>query len=281
VILAGDRVRGVRLAGGEELAARSVVAACDPVAALTRFVAPERLPERVAERVATIPSENGGTAYFTVHMAFSGRLTLSRLQALRDDDVDLRRTALLAGGFEDMVAAVDAATAGRLPDPFPVAALVPTGPDPTQAPDGQDTLYLWSGWAPREPAGGWERLAGSAAEALIEHAGHYYEGQRELEIGRFVEPWEVLAQRTRVPNGNPYYVDLLLSRSGPLRPALGLGGYATPIAGLFLTGGGTHPGPAVSGIPGRLAARKVLRALGGPRPRRATLPTSELQRVPA
>lgn len=71
----------------------------------------------------------------------------------------------------------------------------------------------------------------------------------------------MLEARTRVPNGNPYYVDLLLARSGPLRPALGLGGYRTPVPGLFLTGGGTHPGPSVSGIPGQLAARKALESI--------------------
>jgi phytoene dehydrogenase-like protein len=93
---------------------------------------------------------------------------------------------------------------------------------------------------------------------MIDHASVYYPNLPDIEIGRFVEPWPVLQQRTRVPNGNPYYVDLLFSRNGPMRPAIGLGGYTTPIEGLFLSGGGTHPGPSVSGIPGQIAARKVL-----------------------
>lgn len=276
VLVGGGRARGVRLAGGEELAARVVVSACDPRRTLSALVPGGLLTDRMAKRVAEIPSENRGAAYLTVHLAFSGRLNMARLQAKRRDGIDLRRTALLAGSFEEMTSAVDAATAGRFPDPMPIAALIPTGPDPSQAPEGQDTLYLWAGWAPRKPPEGWDALAPKAAQAMVDHAAIYYDGIADLELGRFVEPWPVLEQRTRVPAGNPYYVDLLFSRNGPMRPALGLGGYTTPIAGLYLTGGGTHPGPSVSGIPGQLTARKVLRTMpdlvAGRSPRVATEP---------
>jgi phytoene dehydrogenase-like protein len=258
VLMSGDRADGVRLASGEELHAPIVISAMDPRRTLHEMLPPGRLPDRLAKRVAEIPSENGGAAYLTVHMAFSGQLDYSRLEAKRADDLRLRNTALLCGSFEEMVAAVDAATNGRMPDPMPFAAVLPTGPDPSQAPAGQDTIYLWAGWAPRNPPEGWDALAASAGQAMVDQAARYIDGFAELEIGRFVEPWPVLRDRTRVPNGNPYYVDLLFARNGPARPALGLGGYTTPVDGLFLTGGGTHPGPSVSGVPGQLAARKVL-----------------------
>lgn len=259
VVTERGSARGVRLADGQELRATVVVSAMDPRRTLRELVGPELLPERLARRVEAIPSENGGASYLTVHLALSGRLDYSRLERRRRDDLELRNTALLCGSFEEMVAAVDAATSGRLPGPMPFAAVLPTGPDPSQAPEGMDTLYLWAGWAPRHPPEGWgEELTARAGQGMVDAAAQYIDGLAELELGRFVEPWPVLAERTRVPNGNPYYVDLLLARNGPLRPALGLGGYKTPIAGLFLTGGGTHPGPSVSGVPGQLAARKVL-----------------------
>jgi phytoene dehydrogenase-like protein len=260
--LAAGRAAGVALRSGETLSARVVISAMDPRRTLSELVPPGALPDRIARRVARIPSENGGAAYLTAHLALAGRLDLSRLQRRRGDDLDLRNTALLCGSFEEMVAAVDAATRGRLPDPMPFAALIPTGPDPSQAPAGQDTLYVWAGWAPRRPPEGWPALTERAGQALVDGAARYMDGIAELEVGRFVEPWTVLEERTRVPNGNPYYVDLVLSRNGPLRPALGLGGYATPVPGLFLTGGGTHPGPSVSGIPGQLTARTVLSMSG-------------------
>jgi phytoene dehydrogenase-like protein len=280
VTMTGDRATGVRLASGEEIAARVVISAMDPRRTLHEMVPAGRLPDRIAQRVEAIPSENGGAAYLTVHLAMSGRLDYSRMERLRNDDISLRNAALLAGSFEEMTAAVDAATSGRMPDPMPFAAVLPTGPDPSQAPDGQDTIYLWAGWAPRRPPDGWTpEFTARAGQTMVDEASRYIDGFAELEIGRFVEPWPVLQQRTRVPNGNPYYVDLLFARNGPLRPALGLGGYATPINGLFLTGGGTHPGPSVSGAPGQLAARKVLKTVKefrGRTPRAASPPAGRV-----
>jgi phytoene dehydrogenase-like protein len=143
---------------------------------------------------------------------------------------------------------------------MPTTSLIPSAMDPSQAPDGQDTLYAWSGWMPGNPHEGWEALAPRAAEATIDALSHYYDNIRELEIGRLVESPLDITRRTHVTNGQVWHVDLTLNRMGPLRPALGFGGYRTPIPGLYLTGGGTHPGPGVSGIPGQLAAQTILHA---------------------
>jgi phytoene dehydrogenase-like protein len=71
--------------------------------------------------------------------------------------------------------------------------------------------------------------------------------------------------------GNLTHVDMIMSRGGPYRPARGLGGYVTPIAGLYLTGAGTHPGGGITGAPGYMTAREYLRdskaAVGGARQR--------------
>jgi phytoene dehydrogenase-like protein len=42
------------------------------------------------------------------------------------------------------------------------------------------------------------------------------------------------------------------------RPARGLGGYTTPVAGLYLTAAASHPGGGVNGWPGRLGAPTAL-----------------------
>ncbi len=65
------------------------------------------------------------------------------------------------------------------------------------------------------------------------------------------------AERFRTPDGNVYHVDPTSTRFGPLRPALGLSSYRTPVEGLFVSGGGTHPSAGICGVPGQLAAREV------------------------
>ena len=44
------------------------------------------------------------------------------------------------------------------------------------------------------------------------------------------------------------------------RPLPGYSGYRTPVDGLFITGAATWPGGGVTGLPGQLAAKAVLKA---------------------
>jgi phytoene dehydrogenase-like protein len=43
------------------------------------------------------------------------------------------------------------------------------------------------------------------------------------------------------------------------RPVLGNADYRMPVRGLYLCGAGAHPGGGVTGIPGRNAAREIVR----------------------
>ena len=73
-----------------------------------------------------------------------------------------------------------------------------------------------------------------------------------------------LEERFNVPDGNVYHVEPVGMRFGPLRPAQGFGGYETPVPGLWITGAGTHPTGGISGIPGMVAAKTLIkRARGG------------------
>jgi phytoene dehydrogenase-like protein len=252
-------VTGVELQNGELITAPIVLASCDPTTTLTRLLPSSALPPHFARRARRIPTDNAGVAHFKVDIALSGRLTLSRHQALRSDNVDLRLPSIVTGGLPAMRRALKQSQAGHLPDTMPTTSLIPSAMDPSQAPDGQDTLYAWSGWMPGHPREGWDALAPRAAEATIDALSAYYDNIRELEIDRLVESPLDITRRTHVTRGQVWHVDLTLTRMGPLRPALRFGGYRTPIPGLYLTGGGTHPGPGVSGIPGQLAAHTILR----------------------
>ncbi|MGB3694032.1 MAG: NAD(P)/FAD-dependent oxidoreductase, partial [Spirulinaceae cyanobacterium] len=58
--------------------------------------------------------------------------------------------------------------------------------------------------------------------------------------------------------GNYYHMDMTIDQMVFLRPLPEIANYKTPIEGLFLTGAGTHPGGAISGMPGRNCARVFL-----------------------
>jgi phytoene dehydrogenase-like protein len=259
VLVDKGRACGVRLETGETLSARHVVAACDPYKALNSLLPSGALSEGHAARARAIPTTNDHCGHLKVDVALSGRLDLKRLEAARPDATDLRLPGLTFGTLEQLCEAIRDAQAGRLAKVLPFTGMIPTAADQSQAPDGQDTLYLWAGWVPPQPDGGWPALRQTAGERLLEAARTVIDGIDALTIGTQIETPEDLEERTGLTSGNPYQVDLSPLRLGPLRPALGFGGYRTPLRGFFITGGGTHPGPSVSGIPGRLAAEEVLR----------------------
>ena len=62
-----------------------------------------------------------------------------------------------------------------------------------------------------------------------------------------------------MPGGHLYLGELALDQLWLQRPSLALSRYGTPIAGLFLAGGGSHPGGPYAGGAGVLGARRALR----------------------
>lgn len=264
LLLSGGRVTGVELQDGGELQARAVLASCDPRQTLTELLPHGTLPRRLEARAQQIPTENMRMAFMKVDVAVAGKLEASGHAARRGDDINITGATLMGGSFEDVVAAVEASCAGRIPDPMPFYAVIPSAVDPTQAPAGQDCLYIWVGWMPMNPPTGWDALRDLAGQAVVASAGRYLTNLEELEVARSVETWQDISARTRMPWSNANHVDLTFDRSGPFRPARGLAGYEVRrVPGLFLTGAGTHPGPAVTGVPGQLAARTLARRLHG------------------
>jgi phytoene dehydrogenase-like protein len=59
--------------------------------------------------------------------------------------------------------------------------------------------------------------------------------------------------------GHPFHGELALDQLFAMRPLLGYARYQSPIAGLYLCSGGTHPGGFMSGASGRFAAREIAR----------------------
>lgn len=76
-----------------------------------------------------------------------------------------------------------------------------------------------------------------------------------------------LERRFGLVGGDIFHGALGIDQLFAARPLLGQGAYRGALPGLYLCGAGSHPGGGVTGLPGRNAAREILRDLGrGPRP---------------
>jgi phytoene dehydrogenase-like protein len=258
IVVSGGRAAGVALADGSSISARTVLSTADPHTTLRDLVPAGTLDRQVTARVDHIPANAAGASPFKVDLALAGHATVPNH---RHPDVDLREPVLLYGTEQAIVASFAAAARGEVcEDPF-IWACITSAVDSTQAPEGQDCLYLYLPAMPSRPPGGWDGLSSLAEKVTVNTAGKILGRLDELEIGRWVENPDQMARRTRAWQGSILHVDFSLMRTGPLRPAWGLGSYRTPIDGLFLGGAGTHPGGSVSGLPGKLSSRRVSRHL--------------------
>lgn len=263
------RATGVRLADSSYLGARkAVVACCDPRTALGALLPAGTLSREDANTVDNIPVRNLNYGQAKVDLALSGRVTMQRHQAWRRDDLDVRQPSHMIGTEKGMRRLFAKSAAGLLPEPDELSLwpVIPSALDSTQAPPGQDTVYLYCAVAPYAPEGGWDAVKDKFAATVLQTASIYYDNLDDLEIGRQVLTNADIAARTHATGGNITHVDMVLSRTGPLRPARGLGGYSTPVDALYLGSSGSHPGGGITGGPGYVSAQTVMKDL---RPRRS------------
>jgi phytoene dehydrogenase-like protein len=292
IIVQGRRATGVRLAAGETLAARvGVMSACNVKLALTELLPEGALPDRLLKRARDIPITKTQATSLKINVALRGKVSAPAHTALREDGVDPAGVLTAWHTLEQQNRAWNELCRGDWPEIVPVSCCMsPTHVDPTQAPEGQDTFWLWSGVIPVHPRTPWEQVRDDVGQKVLADAARYFDGLDSLEIGRTVLGGPDLEQRFNAPAGNVYHVDPLPSRFGPLKPALGLGSYKTPVDGFYLSGAGTHPVGGVCGLPGKLAAETLLREerSGGGSPirrlravNRGGAPTSRPSPVPA
>ena len=196
-----------------------------------------------------------------VDVALSGQISVPRYEAARGDGVDLRNTCLLIGTEEAVLENFAASIRGEVPTLPYITMAAPSAADPSQAPAGQDVLYIYPPVMPVNPVEGWDAIRERVADQIIDQASEYVEGLKGNIIGRRIEAAPDFTARLNTVNGCVVHIDTTTLRSSTMRPAHGLGGNTLPVEGLYLGSAGIHPGGGVNGMAGRLAAKRVARYL--------------------
>jgi phytoene dehydrogenase-like protein len=169
---------------------------------------------------------------------------------------------------------------GRIP-PTVMWGAVPTRFDPTQAPHGRHTAFMWEKLPYRlhgDP-GEWDRVRDAHARAMLElwtrHAPNLADDLR----GWFARtPLDVERDFPNMRAGDLLVGAFTGGQVGADRPFPGAGHYRGHLPGLYLCGSCCHPGGNVTGLPGYNAAQVLLRDLGLPQD---WMPPPLEQRLPA
>jgi phytoene dehydrogenase-like protein len=259
ILIEDGKTRGVRLEDGRIIKSGVVVATCDPRTAFQLATA-SGIERRMRVRMEHAPAGRANVQPFLANIAMSAPLRLRRHQELRTDGADLNKAVGLMGTPEEVRQSFAYAKRGDIPNRHAVSVTPLSNSDPTQAPAGQSLAYIYLPAAPVVAREGWATARDRLMDSVIAQLSEFYEGF-DSEIGRFVEAPPDRAVRLNVTNGCVTHIDFASSRSGSKRPAFELGGSTPIVPGFFLGGAGIHPGGGVSGLPGRIAAHRVLRHL--------------------
>ena len=243
---------GVELAGGERIAARTVVTTTTPQGLVA--IAGDALGDAYVRRAMRF---RFGPETVKLDWALDGPIPWENEDARRAGTVHVGGTpAQLRGALHEVAG-------GKLPEhPFLLSGQQ-TIADPSRAPAGKHTAWAYSHTPPRVEWTAQQRAGfADAMESSIER---FAPGFRERILARHVmAPGDLLARNASLPGGDvghgSYALDQLI-----FRPVASLKPYATPVRGLFVGGASTFPGGAVHGVNGHAAARAALREVRVPR----------------
>jgi phytoene dehydrogenase-like protein len=168
------------------------------------------------------------------------------------------------GQFHEIVAAH---SQGQIPRPAMWGAC-PTIFDPSQAPSGMHTAFMWEKlpYALRGDPSNWDAERDAHGQALLDTWTRFAPNLAEGAVLHWFARSPLDTER-RLPN--MHQGDLLVGsfahrQIGYSRPFAGAGQYRTPVPGLYLCGGSTHPGGNITGLCGYNAAAVVTADLGLP-----------------
>ena len=262
VLVDGGRAVGVRLDDGRELRAPTVASNVNPKLLYQQLVRAEHLDDDTAGRIDRYRCASGT---FRMNVALS---ELPDFTATPGTQLQPHhQSGILAGHslqyFEQ--AYFDAKSKAHNPGwaRRPIVELVISSTlDDTLAPPGQHVASLFCQQVNPEVDGGWDAHRDTVAQLMIDTVDALAPNFRRSVLGyQALSPLD-LERELGLVGGDIFHGSLGLDQLFSARPLLGQGNYRGALPGLYLCGSGTHPGGGVTGLPGRNAAREILRDLG-------------------
>jgi len=258
VLVERGRATGVQLDSGATLPARAVASAVNPRLLYLSMIDPGDLDPAVGERMRRWRC---ASASFRMNVALS---ELPRFDCLPEPGPQLAAGILIAPSLGYLERAyLDARATGMAREPV-VELLLPSTLDDSLAPQGQHVGSLFcQHFAPRLPDDrSWDEAEDEAADLIIDTVGRYAPNFRSSILARSALSPLGMERKLGLLGGDISHGALGLDQLFFARPMLGMADYRGALRGLYLCGAGSHPGGGVTGLPGRNAAREIVKDFG-------------------
>jgi phytoene dehydrogenase-like protein len=248
---------GIILKDGHEIEATRVIANTTPKVLYEKLVPQELLPEEFKHTVARHRSHSA-TLRMNVALSELPDFTCipGKVQAAHHGS-----SILIAPSIEYLEDAYDDAKKGGWSKNPAIEMWISSTVDPTLAPAGKHVASLFCQHFHQTLSDGrdWDAHKEAAADAVVATMTKYAPNFASSIIARQVLSPKDLEQKFGLTGGDIFHGSLQLDQIFAMRPVPGYADYRTPVPKLYLCGSGAHPGGGVTGIPGRNAAREVLK----------------------
>lgn len=255
IIVEGGVAKGVELTDGEQIIANKGVIGCIHPHLLGDMV-PGLDPEMVAEaRNCELSSFGAINTHWALNEAPDYKCSEINKSLLVE---------CMPSRMEDLRRGIKDVCNGELASIFNAVVAHHTNHDPSRAPDGKHTLYLYC-FAPLELNGGWnDGVRDEYRDWMYSEYAKYCTNMTEDNIiGRAAEsPADMAKWSSSFQKGDIFGIGNFIHQYLGRRPTPALAQYAVPGAdGLYLAGPFMHPGGAVTGG-GRATAIKMMEDFG-------------------
>lgn len=259
ILVENGRACGAETVGGDRFTARAVVAGAHLWVTYLQLLK-DWTPPALRSRIAKVHVGNGFGMVLRCAMD-----ALPQYQAQNSDGI-LNGLQLLCPSVQYLHDAYADYLKG-LPSEHPAAiGMTFSAVDPTLAPAGKHTLFVWGQYYPYQLRQGlsWSEIQQREVEKLLGVVERYAPGTRGAVRDMYVQTPPVISEKHNMPNANVMHVEMLTDQMFQLRPLPELSGYEAPLPGLFMANAGMHPGGGIFGAAGyncsRVVRKKIRRA---------------------
>ena len=256
ILVRDGRAYGVRLRSGEEIHASRVVSNVNVKRTFLDMVDRSHLPEEFVDDVEGFRSRGMG---FKLLCAVD-RLPQYKGFSQEKTGVDYPAYAHICPTPEFLEQAFhDAKFGWYSQEPF-LSPNVPSYTDPTLAPEGKHVVVFQGGVTPYELRNSdWDREGPQVVRNAFAVMDRFAPGFSDSVIShKLITPKDIEAD-INMPGGNSQHGELTLDQIFFMRPVPRYADYRSPVKCLYQCGASTHPGGAVSAVPGQNAAREILK----------------------
>ena len=254
VIVNNGRAIGVALENGDEYKADKVISALDPKLSFLKMVDETDLPN---DFVTDIKNFRIRGSSGKVNLALDA---LPEFTCLPGNGPHLRGAISISPDFDYIEKAYDDAKYGNFSEVPYIDIIIPSVLDPEMAPPGKHVMSCFVQYAPYNINGGWDdQKREDFGDAVINALARFAPNIKDIILHRQVLTPADIESTFGLTEGNIFHGELTLQQLFALRPAVKWANYKTPITNYYQCGSGTHPGGGITGSPGEMAAKKIIK----------------------